>query len=113
MNLQLNSGKEYPISGAKVVLFPISELAKALGRTTQTVRKWETNKVIPKAVFRDSSKRRLYSKEQIELIVVIADEEDIRQGFNLENSNFTKRIFDSWKTTTEKSLPKKLVEGKK
>lgn len=104
--LKLSKGKKFKINGVYIELFPISELANALGRTTQTVRKWEANGVIPKAIFRDKSKKRLYSREQIELIVKVAEEENIRQGEALERTNFSKRIFAKWKDVTQESLKK-------
>ncbi len=56
--------------------YPISYLAKRLSRTTQTIRKWEKAGVIPIAIFRYGNKR-MYHKQQVELICKLAKECDI------------------------------------
>ena len=59
-------------SGETIELFYIGTLASALGRTTNTVRKWEIAGVIPDPCFQDPYGRRLYSQEQIDVIVKCA-----------------------------------------
>ena len=93
------NGKEYNINGKSVMLYPISVLAKelseALGdtRTTQTIRKWENNKIIPPALFRVGDKR-LYSQEQIDAICRVAKECDIKRGYALVFTNFSTRVWE-------------------
>lgn len=107
----LPTGKEYTINGKKLTLYPISVLAKelseALGdeRTTQTIRKWEVQGIIPPAIFRTGQKR-LYAKEQIETICRIAKECNIRQGVSMSLTNFSVRVFEELKEVNKKLLGK-------
>ena len=90
-------GKEFRLGNDTIMLYPISFLAEALSkalespRTTQTIRKWETKGIIPKALFRNAGVR-LYSKRQIDIICRVAKECDIKQGLSLEESNFKNRV---------------------
>jgi hypothetical protein len=92
-------GREYKYRDKKLTVYPISVLAEklseALGedRTTQTIRKWEVNKVIPPAIFRVGQKR-VYTIEQIEIICKVAKECGIKQGYSLSLTNFSTRVWD-------------------
>lgn len=76
-------------SGDTIELFYIGTLASALGRTTNTVRKWEIAGVIPDPCFQDSYGRRLYSQEQIDVIVKCAERAKIKQGSSIANTSFS------------------------
>ncbi|MEV7902194.1 hypothetical protein [Streptomyces anulatus] len=75
------------ISGFYREFFAISHLAAALGRSTKTLYKWEsaTPPLFPRAtwIYNGESKqgrRRLYTRRQIEGVVVIAYEEGVLSG---------------------------------
>ena len=76
-------GKEIPytspITGRSTTLYNIGVVAEAIGRTSQTIRKWEVGGVIPPTPFRQKGKR-LYSKEHIDVIVKCAEQAKIMQG---------------------------------
>jgi hypothetical protein len=74
--------KKVKIHGIEVELYYIGELADRLGRTSQSVRKWEIAGWIPKTIFKDKNGRRMYSNEQIEIIVQCAEETRLRQGYS-------------------------------
>lgn len=76
-------------SGEVIELFYIGTLASALGRTTNTIRKWEIAGVIPDPCFKDSFGRRLYSQEQIDAIVRCAEKAHIKQGLSIANTSFS------------------------
>lgn len=84
--------KKVKIKGEEIDLYYISALADALGRTTQTIRKWEIAGVIPNSCFRDKGKNRLYTKEQIDIIVEIAEECYIKQGSSIADTSFSKKV---------------------
>lgn len=42
-------------NGVVVTLYPISTLAEELGRTSQTIRKWEVAGVLPRPIFKDKT----------------------------------------------------------
>lgn len=80
------------VEGEEIELYYINTLANALGRTSQTIRKWEIAGIIPDACFRDKRGRRLYTAEQINIIVNIAEECRIRQGESIANTGFSKKV---------------------
>lgn len=94
-------GKEYNIPKiGKIILYPISKLAQALTdagfpRGTQTLRKWELAKVIPKAPY-NSGNKRLYSIHHINSFVNVVVECNLRQGVTLDIPVFKRKILEEW-----------------
>lgn len=80
------------INGEELDLYPISTLAEALGRSSATVRKWEVAGIIPDCLFRGPMGRRLYTEEQIRIIVECAEQSNVRSGYSIANTNFTPRV---------------------
>ena len=76
-------------NGSEIDLFYIGSLASALGRTTNTIRKWEIAGIIPDPCFQDNFGRRLYSQEQIDAIVKCAERAKIKQGASIANTSFS------------------------
>lgn len=73
------------ISGSYREFFAISHLANALGRAPKTIYKWEANGLFPGAtwIYNNDSRngrRRLYTRRQIEGVVLIAYEEGVLSG---------------------------------
>lgn len=81
------------LNGEELELFYIERLATELGRTPQTIRKWEISGILPKPLFRDKQGRRLYTLEQIDVIVECAEKSNLRQGYSVANTNFSNRVF--------------------
>lgn len=98
--------KKVKINGEIFELYYINDLAYALGRTPQTVRKWEISGVIPKTPFKDNFGRRLYTKEQIETIVRIAEECNIKQGYSIANTSFSAKIHKAFAELNKKYFNK-------
>ncbi|MFK0015777.1 hypothetical protein [Streptomyces sp. NPDC091027] len=99
-----------PYRGSYMEFFGIGDLAKALRRDSVTIRKWEANGVIPKATFAISGKttngnRRLYTREQIEAMVRIAEEEGLfdgdPRGIRITDTHFTQRVKDAFQALKE------------
>lgn len=67
-------------NGEKITLYYIGLLAKLLGRHRRTIGAWERRGVIPSSGFRDSFNRRLYSMEQIQAILRVAEECKLGKG---------------------------------
>jgi hypothetical protein len=91
-------GKKYKINGEEVILYPIARLVQELHkagypRDSQTIRKWENSGVTPQALFRNGNKR-LYSKDQIDAYCRVAEECNIRQGYNIAMTGFSERIWE-------------------
>jgi hypothetical protein len=109
MPLKAN-GKKYKINGEELILYPIAKLVDELNkrgysRDAQTIRKWETSGVTPEAIFRSGNKR-LYSKDQIEAYCKIAEECNIRQGYNIAMTGFSERIWEELSVVNQRYLKK-------
>lgn len=79
-------------TGVETTLFNIGTVAEAIGRTSQTIRKWEVAGVIPETPFKQSG-RRLYSKEHIDAIVDCAEKAHLAPGKNISTTNFSNRLY--------------------
>lgn len=103
------TGIKKTVNGKELTLYPISVLADRLSmtlespRTTQTIRKWELNGVIPPAIFRVGNKR-LYTMEQIDCICRVAEECDIRQGASLGLTQFSLKLFEELRKVNREIL---------
>jgi hypothetical protein len=104
---ELGEGKKMQANGKEYEFFTIGDLARLLNRKPVTIRKWEAEGVIPKAVYIMPSKikdtrgiRRLYSRQQIEGLVVIAREEGVLEPNangkwkSIEETDFRQRAYD-------------------
>lgn len=75
--------KHYVVKGVSYEFFTIGHLAKALGKSTITIRDWEREGWLPQAKYRTAPRGkakaglRLYSRAQIEGIIRIAKEEGL------------------------------------
>jgi hypothetical protein len=81
-----------PVTGRKTYLYNIGVLAQALGRTPQTIRRWEVAGVIPETPFKMNGKR-LYSTEHINAIVKCAESSHITMGSPISQTAFTKKVY--------------------
>lgn len=93
-------------NGQTIELFYIGRLASALGRTTNTIRKWEISGVIPDTCFRDKVGSRLYSQEQIDAIVKCAEKANIKQGLTIANTSFSVWVHKEMNDLREKYMKK-------
>lgn len=85
------------VKGRDVEFFYIGSLAKALGRSAITLRRWEDNGVIPRSGYTKPSsdprgKRRLYSRQQVEGIIRIANDEGLLEKKTTLTVRFTERV---------------------
>jgi hypothetical protein len=100
-----------PFNGGYKEFFGIGAVAKALRRDSVTIRKWEAGGVIPKATYVISGKtangnRRLYTREQIEVMVRIAGEEGLfdgdPRGIRITDTRFTERVKEAFEALRQK-----------
>lgn len=77
-------------NGETIELFYIGALASALGRDPNTIRRWEIAGIIPDPCFKDKMGKRLYSQEQIDVIVKCAERAKIKQGGSIANTSFSR-----------------------
>src|SRR5690348_4515453 len=103
----LGAGKRMMVGSRELEFFTIGDLARALNRKPVTIRKWEAEGVIPKAVYIKPSEikdkrgiRRLYYREQVEGLVGIAREEGVLEPNangkwkSIEETDFRQRAYD-------------------
>lgn len=102
--------KIYLISGVDKELFTVGQLAKALGRKAITIRMWENQGWIPKATYRtpapsgqqipgkSSKGRRLYTIEQLELLLEAAKRFRIDEPKHGDWDGFKQHIKNNWPT---------------
>lgn len=82
-------------TGYSTTLYNINVVSTHLGRTSQTVRKWEIAGTIPKTPFSIQG-RRLYCTEQIEILVECAEKAKISTGKKISQTNFTRNVQLRW-----------------
>ena len=89
-------GREIPYTsptGTETTLFNIGVVAESIGRTSQTIRKWEVGGIIPTTPFKDKSGKRLYSKEHIDAIVRCAERCHLKQGTQISSTTFSDNLY--------------------
>ena len=79
-------------TGVKTKLYNIGTLAYAVGRDTQTIRKWEIAGILPPTPFRVGGKR-MYSKEHIDAVVDSATRSKIKNGSSIAQTQFSQRLY--------------------
>lgn len=85
-------------NGERIEVHPIGAVAEALGKSSFTIRRWEREGTLPETplVLPVSSgpPRRMFSTEQIQGIVLIAEEEGVaaRKAAELALTRFTPRV---------------------
>lgn len=94
------------IKGNPVEFFTIGALALALNKSVVTIRQWISKGYIPQAVYRLPDRgnikgRRLYTREQIQVVLALAEEQGILSGRRIDwskNLDFAKKVHAGWKT---------------
>jgi hypothetical protein len=101
--------KTYTINGEKKTFFTVGGLAKALRRKPGTIRMWEFNGWLPKAMYRtpapsgehfgnkSAKGRRLYSLEQVEFLLTAVER------FSLDSSDPN---WEAFKTHIKQNYPR-------
>lgn len=99
-------------TGVKTTLYNIGTLAEALGRTSQTIRKWEIGGVIPPTPFKQNGQR-LYSAEHISALVRGAEKSKIKHGSAISQTAFTQRAFKDFEEINDRLFNTEKYGGKK
>ena len=98
-----SSPRTLVVDGISVIVFPVGALARALGRSSYTVRRWEQMGLLPSTAFADrrgpvERQRRYYTPSMISAAERIAAEElpcgkiaDFRR-----QARFTRRVTAEW-----------------
>jgi hypothetical protein len=98
-----NHPKRLHFRGEIREFYGIGALAQALGRSSNSIRRWEAEGILPRAPWRSGSgdfrgRRRLFPQELIQEIVEIAQEEGVT-GRKLPRSTdrFTGRVVEAYR----------------
>lgn len=95
-------------SGEVVNCYYLYELAERLGRQSQTVRKWEIAGTIPQSGFCDKFNCRLYSEEQMQIIIEEAERAHLRPGRHPAHTTFAMHVSRRMKELSDRYMtPKK------
>lgn len=83
--------------GQDIEFFFIGALATAMGRSSNTIRRWISAGIIPASSYRMNSasvkgQRRLWTRAEIEGIARIAREEGLPEGRNVNSTEFPQRV---------------------
>ena len=95
--------KTYIIDGKELEMFTMGELADRLDRQGQTLRKWEKQGIIPQAIYRSGSNRRLYTRNQIEAIVEVVEKYQIKQGQPIPHA-FKEEVAEAFSEASQKDF---------
>lgn len=87
-------------TGISTTLYSIGVLAERLGRSTQTVRKWEIGGIIPPTPFKIRGDR-FYAEEYIDVIVKSAEKSKIKTGKPIGSTQFSNRCYREFKRLNE------------
>jgi hypothetical protein len=92
-----NPQRRIIVDGLELELYPIGAVAKALGRSSRTIRRWETRGLIPPPLYERRSRnphgrRRLYTRQEIEGLIVIAEWHGVLAGkvHNFASNDFAR-----------------------
>lgn len=92
-------------TGVKTYLYNIATAAEAIGRTAQTLRKWEVSGVIPVSPFKVGG-RRMYSDEHIDALVELAEKHHIRPGVKIQDTTFSSNMYKRYQEIYNKFFVK-------
>ena len=99
---------KYKVAGELREFFTIGELAKLLHRKAVTIRKWENDGWIPHANYRtpapkgtsmlgtEPKGRRLYSREQVEFLLIAAEVYSLNNQREADWDGFKKHTATQW-----------------
>lgn len=84
------------IGGSVRTVHSTSTMAKKIGKSTSTIRRWERAELIPAAIFRDDLGRRYYLTEEIEVLADLVVEFGMQTSGKAPQKEFTKRVIEEW-----------------
>lgn len=82
-------------TGYETTLYNSAVAGRMIGRSTQTMTKWEIAGTIPITPFRVNGKR-MYCEEQINILIECAENARISQGRKIAQTNFSSQVQKKW-----------------
>ena len=99
-------------TGIHTCLYNIATAAEAIGRTAQTLRKWEVSGTVPLTPFKVGGKR-VYSDEHIDALVECAERYHIRAGVKIQDTCFSSSLYKKYQEIYDKFFTVKENENGK
>lgn len=93
-------------TGEMLELFYLNRLSKEINRTSQTIRMWETEHIIPQTMFHDKAGCRLYSMDMIKVVKRAIEISDLKRGKNIASTPFSSIVYKEWGRLKNKYLGK-------
>jgi len=82
-----------------VTMHTLGYLADRLGRSIQGLRQWETAGILPKAMYRDNAKRRLYTSYQVDAIADLHEQhfpDGAKKRRRIKGGPFQRALHQLW-----------------
>jgi hypothetical protein len=76
----------------EVMMFPIGELARHIGKQARTVDSWIKDGVLSEAQYKNASMRRRWTQDQAEAIMSTCDKFDLRPPVSFEKIGFIREV---------------------
>jgi hypothetical protein len=86
----MGKGSIIELGGSKIEVHPIGTLAKRIGRSSLTIRRWERTGVIPSPSFR-RGRWRMYTNDEIDLLASLVEEVGLKRGVQIETTDFKQK----------------------
>ena len=100
-------------TGEVLELFYIKVFADSIGRSTQTVKRWHEERLLPETFFHDKKGCRLYSQEMIDVVKRAIGVMQVTRGRRMDLSPFSPIVYKEWEKLklkyTGKYVPKDIV----
>lgn len=92
-------------NGSEVIVYPIHKFAEAIGRSQLTIRRWERAGIIPRTFFYNNRGFRMYSQEQIDIVVNALEEVGYTcKAAGLLNTEFSSICHSKWNELKNKYM---------
>lgn len=88
-------------NGKPAFMYPIGYLAATLGRTSLTIRQWEISGLLPDSGFRDTNGARLYTRDQVSVVVSAAERAQLSRRKPAKHTHFRRWVHKGFERLRE------------
>ena len=97
----------------EVTMYTTGALAVALDRTSQSLRLWERQGILPEALYRDDRSRRLYTEDQVRGIVSVFEQHADEKLLSWADSIIPQELAALWESLSGGVSVARLAKAKK
>lgn len=83
-------------TGEVLELYYVKTFADTIGRSTQTIKKWHRENIIPDTFFHDKDGSKLYSREMMNVVKKAMGISKATRGRRLDLSPFSPTVYREW-----------------